>query len=451
MIACRPGRQSSQPLYSEKRGFARAWLIPPPRAGHSRPAAEEDLMGRASALGFSPERLGRIDRFLAERYVETGRFPCAQLMVARRGELAHHSVLGQQDPERGIALAEDAVFRIYSMTKPVTSIVLMSLVEEGRIALDDPVARHIPEWAGLGVFKAGAPGAYLTTPPERPMQVVDLMRHTSGLTYGFQYRSNVDAAYRTLDLANPFGERDLSGMVEALAALPLEFSPGEAWNYSVSTDVVGHLIERVTGQRLDEVFKARVFDPLGMADTGFFVREDQRARFTACYEADAQGRTKLQDDAQASPFLAPPRLLSGGGGLVSTAADYMRFARMLAGGGALGDVRIVSPSTLRLMRANHLPGGGDLTRHSRSMFSESTYAGIGFGLGFAVVFDPPQTLLPSSAGEFYWGGMASTSFWVDPVEDLCVVFMTQLMPSSATTVRRELRSLVYAALTEPTA
>lgn len=405
----------------------------------------------ASAQGFSAERLGRIDRFLQERYVAPGKIPCAQLLVSRRGELVHQSVLGQQDPERGVALAEDTVFRIYSMTKPVTSVALMSLVEEGLIALDDPVARHIPAFADLGVFQAGVPGGFLTTPPARPMQVVDLMRHTSGLTYGFQYRSNVDAAYRQLDMELIHGARDLEGMVETLAGLPLEFSPGAAWNYSVSTDVLGYIVQTVAGKPLDVVLQERVFGPLKMSDTGFFVREDQRPRFAACYEVTPQGRTKLQDDPRASPFLRPPKLLSGGGGLVSTAADYMRFTWMLLNGGELEGARILSPRTLQLMRANHLPGGGDLTQHSRSLFSESTYAGVGFGLGFAVVFDPPQTLLPSSPGEFYWGGMASTAFWVDPVEQISAVFMTQLIPSSATPIRRELRTLVYAALTEPDA
>ena len=408
-------------------------------------------MGAATTLGFSAERLQRIDRLLEDRYVGPGRLPCAQFALARRGEIVHQAVIGQQDPERGVPLAEDSVFRIYSMTKPVTTVALMSLVEEGRIALDDPVMKYIPAWAGLGVFKAGVPGAFQTAPPARPMQVVDLLRHTSGLTYSFQYRTNVDAAYRQLGLDQVYGERDLAGMVEDLARIPLDFSPGEAWNYSVSTDVVGHLIETVTGETLDEVFRRRVFEPLRMTDTGFVVRDDQRARFCACYEARPGGGLKLQDDPQRSPYLAPPRLLSGGGGLVSTVADYLRFSQMLLNGGALDGARILAPRTLKLMAANHLPGGGDLTQHSRSMFSESAYAGVGFGLGFAVVFDPTRALLPSSPGEFYWGGMASTAFWIDPVEELVAVFMTQLIPSSATPIRRELRTLVYSALMEPNA
>ncbi|WP_293904653.1 serine hydrolase domain-containing protein [Phenylobacterium sp.] len=404
-------------------------------------------MGKAKQHGFSKDRLQRIDRFLADKYVGPGRMPCAQFLLARGGEVVHQSVLGQQDPERGTALAEDSVYRLYSMTKPVACVALMTLVEEGLIALDDPVAKHIPEWAGLAVFSAGV-GPYLTTPPARPMQVVDLLRHTSGLTYGFQNRTNVDAAYRKLKLADHHGDEDLEGMIRQLARLPLEFSPGEAWNYSVSTDVVGYLVQKLCGKPLDQALQARIFDPLKMVDTGFHVREDQRSRFAACYNALPGGKMKLQDDPTTSPYLAPPKLLSGGGGLVGTAADYLRFASMLTNGGELDGARILAPKTVKLMASNHLPGGQDLTALSRSLFSESTNAGVGFGLGVAVVFDAPQTLIPCSNGEFYWGGAASTAFWCDPLEDVTAVFMTQLLPSSSYPIRRELRTLVYAALME---
>ena len=414
-------------------------------------------MGKAKDLGFSKERLQRIERFVQTKYVEPGRFPCAQIAVARDGETVYEAVLGLADVERQVPLKDDAVFRIYSMTKPIASVALMMLVEEGLIALDDPVTKHIPAWKDLGVYAAGL-GPFMTTPLARPMQVVDLLRHTSGLTYGFQNRTNVDAAYRKLKVGETHGGRDLEGFVGELAKVPLEFSPGEAWNYSVSTDVVGYLVQTVAGKPLGQVLQERIFDPLKMVDTGFFVREDQKDRFTACYSASPTGPMDLQakptgtltlnDDPKKSPYLKPPKLESGGGGLVSTTADYLRFSNMLANGGELDGARILSPMTLRLMTSNHLPGGADLTQMSRSLFSESTYAGIGFGLGFAVVFDPPKTLIPGSKGEFYWGGAASTAFWVDPVEHISVVFMTQLMPSSAWPIRRELRTLVYSALTE---
>jgi CubicO group peptidase (beta-lactamase class C family) len=407
-----------------------------------------DQITRAKTLGFSAERLARIDAHL-KGYVDAGKLPCAQFVLARQGQVVHQTLVGQQDPERGAALADDTVYRIYSMTKPVTCVALMTLVEEGLIALDDPVAKHIPAWKDLGVFSAGT-GPYLTTPPTRPMQVVDLMRHTSGLTYGFQNRTNVDAAYRKLQVELMHGGDSLEGMIAKLARLPLEFSPGEAWNYSVSTDVVGYLVQKLAGKPLDRVLAERIFQPLKMADTGFFVREDQRSRFAACYEAAPGGGLKLQDDPTTSAYLAPPSLLSGGGGLVSTAADYLRFANMLVNGGELDGARILAPKTIQLMASNHLDGR-DLTQMSRSLFSESTYAGVGFGLGFAVVFDPPKTLIPCSRGEFYWGGMASTAFWVDPAEEVTAVFMTQLIPSSTYPIRRELRTLVYSALMETNA
>lgn len=405
-------------------------------------------MNKARSLGFSSERLARIDRFLQEKYVGPGRMPCAQFVVARKGEIVHETVLGNRDVERGTACTGDTVFRIYSMTKPVTSVALMTLVEEGLIALDDPVAKHIPSWKNMAVFAAGVDPGYMTTPVARPMQVVDLLRHTSGLTYGFQSRTNIDAAYRKHRVEEMHAGHDLEAFVEMLAKIPLEFSPGEAWNYSVATDVCGYLVQKVTGKPLDQVFRERIFEPLKMTDTGFYVREDQLDRFAACYNATPQGGLKLQDDPQTSPYLKPPPMFAGGGGLVSTAADYLRFANMLVNGGELDGARILAPKTIRLMASNHLPGGKDLTELSRSLFSESTNAGVGFGLGFAVVFDPPKTLIPCSMGEFYWGGAASTAFWVDPVEEVTAVFMTQLLPSSTYPIRRELRVLTYQAIVD---
>lgn len=398
--------------------------------------------------GFSRERLARIDHFLADKYITPGKLPCAQVQVLRKGELVHEAVIGQADRERRQALSRDAVYRIYSMTKPITSLAFMMLVEEGKVALDDPVTRFIPEWKNLGVYSAGT-GPWVTTPTARPMQMVDLLRHTSGLTYGFQMRTNVDAAYRTLKVADRDRSLDTPRFVDELSRLPLEFSPGDAWNYSISTDVLGVLIERITGRPFQDELKARIFDPLQMNETSFVVREDQQSRFAACYLPTPQGGMNLLDDPQKSAFLKTPTFYSGGGGLVSTADDYMRFCRMLLAGGEANGHRLVSPSTLRLMTANHLPGGKDLTALSRSLFSESTNAGVGFGLGFAVVFDPVSAMVPSSPGEYYWGGAASTAFWIDPVEDIAVVFMTQLLGSSTYPVRRELRTLVYSALVEP--
>ena len=409
--------------------------------------------------GMSKAALDRIEDHLKKRYIEAGRFPGTQLLVYRRGQLVHRSSQGFADLERKVPVKDDTIFRIYSMTKPITSVAFMMLVEEGRVALEEPVHKYIPEWKNLGVFQAGLMPAFLTRPPSRPMQIVDLMRHTSGLSYGFQQRSNVDAAYRELKLGEVDKAGTLQSMITDLGKIPLEFSPGEAWNYSVSTDVIGYLIGQITGQPFEQFLKERIFDPLEMKDTGFFVAPANAHRLAACYSASPQGamtfhaadRTgglTLQDDPVTSSFLSPPSFISGGGGLCSTAADYLTFCRALLNGGEFGGVRLIGPKTLALMTSNHLPGGRTLPELSRSLFSEATYHGIGFGLGFSVTLDPAQTLIPGSRGEYAWGGAATTSFWIDPAEQLIAIFMTQVLPSTATAIRRELRTMIYAAITE---
>jgi CubicO group peptidase (beta-lactamase class C family) len=398
-----------------------------------------------SRHGLSTARLARIDKLLQTRYLDTGRLPCAVTLVARRGELAHHSALGFMDVGRQQPVREDTIFRIYSMTKPLTSIAFMMLVEEGLVALDDPVHRFIPQWRELGVYEAGFLDTFRTRRTARVMRMVDLLRHTSGLTYDFQQRTNLDAAYRKHRLGEVGGPVSLEMMIEGLAKMPLEFSPGDAWNYSVSTDVLGYLVAKISGQPFDEFLRERILAPLRMVDTDFHVPESKAARLAACYRFTAGEPMRLVDDPPTSAFLRQPTFVSGGGGLVSTMSDYWRFCRMLLNGGSLDGARILSPKTLELMTANHLPHGKDLTQLSVSLFSEATYAGVGFGLGFAVTIDPARTLLPGSAGDFSWGGMASTYFWVDPREELIVIFMTQLMPSATYPLRRELRTLVYSA------
>jgi CubicO group peptidase (beta-lactamase class C family) len=401
----------------------------------------------AKSLGFDAARLKRIDAFFAEKYLAPGKLPCALALVARGGEVAHLGVQGFADVERKEKITEDTVFRIYSMTKPVTSAAFMMLVEEGKVALDHPVHRFIPEWRELGVFKAGFIGTFQTQRPARPMLMVDLLRHTSGLTYGFQNRTNVDAAYRKNGIGELPHKGALDTMIAGLAKLPLEFSPGDAWNYSVSTDVLGYLIEKISGMPLPQFLKERIFDPLGMDDTAFEVAPGATERFASCYAASPTGGIVLQDDARKSEYLKPPMFLSGGGGLVSTVGDYLKFCRMFLNGGDLGGKRLLGRKTIELMTMNHLPGGKYLTDLSQSLFSEVAYDGVGFGLGFAVTCDPARTLLPGSAGEYSWGGAASTYFWIDPKEDLIAIFMTQLLPSTLYPLRRELRTLVYAAMT----
>ena len=399
----------------------------------------------SSAHGLSADRLARIDRLFQSRYLDTRRLPCAVTLVQRRGEIAHHSALGFMDVERQRPIEHETIFRIYSMTKPITSIAFMMLVEEGLVGLDDPVHRFIPQWRDLAVYEAGFLETFRTRRTTRPMRMVDLLRHTSGLTYDFQQRTNVDAAYRKHRLGQVGGPLSLEGMIDGLAKMPLEFSPGDAWNYSVATDVLGYLVGKISGMSFEQFLQQRVFDPLGMRDTGFHVPESKASRLAACYRFAGDQPMQLADDPRTSSFLNSPAFVSGGGGLVSTMADYLRFCQMLLNGGQLEGVRLISPKTLELMTMNHLPGGKDLTQLSISLFSEATYSGVGFGLGFSVTLDPARTLLPGTAGDFSWGGMASTYFWIDPREELIVIFMTQLMPSAAYPLRRELRTLVYSA------
>jgi CubicO group peptidase (beta-lactamase class C family) len=410
------------------------------------------------SAGMSKAAFDRIENHLKTRYLDSGRFPGTQLLVYRRGKVVHSAVQGFADLERQVPVKHDTIFRIYSMTKPLTSVAFMMLLEEGRVALDEPVHKYIPEWKNLGVFLAGT-GPFLTRPPTRPMQIVDLLRHTSGLTYGFQQRSNVDAAYRDKKIGEVEKAGTVQTMIEDLAKIPLEFSPGEAWNYSVATDVIGYLVGLISGKPFEQFLKERILDPLGMNDTGFYVPADKAHRFAACYSADPQGgmtlhatdrksSLTLQDDPAKSSFLTPPSFISGGGGLCSTAADYLTFCRALLNRGELGGVRLLGPKTLALMTSNHLPGGRDLPEMSRSLFSEAAYNGIGFGLGFSVTMDPAKTLIPGSAGEYAWGGAATTSFWIDPAEELIAIFMTQVLPSSAYPLRRELRTMIYAAITD---
>jgi CubicO group peptidase (beta-lactamase class C family) len=396
--------------------------------------------------GMDPARLERIEGFLRDRYVGPGRLAGALFLVHRRGETAFTSVQGFADRERKTPLAEDTIFRIYSMTKPLTSVALMMLLEEGKLQLDDPVARYIPDWSNLGVYAGGYMETFRTRACARPMLVVDLLRHTSGLTYGFQQRTNVDAAYRALKIADEKEPIGLDAFIAALGKLPLEFSPGDAWNYSVSTDVAGYLVGKISGMPFEDFLAERLTGPLGMKDTAFFVPPERQSRFAACYY-NAVGKLVLYDDPRASPFLTKPDFISGGGGLVSTASDYLRFCRMMLNRGELDGRRYLSRKTVAMMTANHI-APKSIADMSVSMFSEGIYAGTGFGLGFGLNVDPAKNLVVGTAGEYYWGGMASTSFWIDPAEELICILMTQVMPSSSTNIRRELRTLVYSAIAD---
>jgi CubicO group peptidase (beta-lactamase class C family) len=408
-------------------------------------------MSAAKRAGLSPARLANLDRVLKEKYVDTGRLPGTLTQVWRRGELAHTSIVGSMDLERKTPMREDAIFRIYSMTKPITAVALMILVEEGKIGLGDDVATYIPSWKDLGVFVNGTRGAFVTKPPKRPMKVIDLATHTSGLTYPWMARTRIDAAYHEIGIDEPAFAGDLDAMMGELAKLPLEFSPGDKWNYSVSIDVLGYLVQKISGQSFGEFLRTRLFEPLGMNDTGFHCPASKRERFTSCYQAYPDDRRlTLQDDAEKSTYADPPKLESGGGGLVSTASDYMRFCRMFLGGGTLDGVQILSPKTVALFSLNHLPGNRGMIEMNNGwrLYDEAGLEGIGFSLACGVTMDVAKTRIPGTPGEFWWSGAANTTFWVDPKEDLAVVFMTQVKGSPHEFhVRRDVRTLVYSAFT----
>lgn len=398
------------------------------------------------ALGFDPMRLARIDSFLAEHYIEPGKLPGVQILVAREGRPVHFGQAGVLRAD-GTPMREDALLRIASMTKPVTSVAFMQLVEQGLVALDEPIARVLPELGQLGVY-AGGGGAVPFAPvtPTRAIRFVDLLTHMAGFTYGLQNRTSIDAAYREVELDFGREHHTSEEYLTHLARLPLEFEPGTGWNYSVGTDVLGIAVERLSGMPLGEYFEQHIFGPLGMVDTGFGVASGQDERLGDAWGYQPGKPPKLVERGASSKLLGPAKFHSGGGGLIGTIADYHRFAAMLLGKGELDGARILAPKTLDLMTSNFLPGGADLASISRSLFSESTTAGSGFGLGFAMVIEPAKTLIPASKGEFYWGGAYSTAFFVDPVERITMVFMTQLYPSSAYPVRRQLKTLIYSAL-----
>ena len=401
----------------------------------------------AAEAGFDAARLNRIGAFLQERYIEPGRLPNAQLLVARDGKPVYRFRAGSLGEGRG-DLPDDALFRIASMTKPVTSIAFMQLVEQCRVALDDPIARVLPEFASPGVYAGGGGAApFMPATATGQIRFVDLLTHMAGLTYGLQNRTNVDAAYRDAKLDLP---RDISSddYIAKLAALPLQHAPGERWNYSVATDVLGVAVERLSGQTLGDYFREHIFAPLGMEDTGFDLPDDARERLVDSYAYVPGGSPMRVEAGPQSAHFVPAGFHGGGGGLVSTIADYHRFCAMLLGRGTLEGARIVAPKTIDLMTANHLPGGADLAQMSDALFSEASNAGTGFGLGFATVIDPARTLMPASKGEYYWGGAYSTAFFVDPVEGITMVFMTQIYPSTTYPIRRQLKTLIYSALAE---
>ncbi|RBY96400.1 serine hydrolase [Blastococcus sp. TF02-8] len=405
-------------------------------------------------VGMDAGRLARIDRRLA-RYVDEGQLPGFLVTVARHGKLVHVGSGGSRDVENGRPVELDTRWRIYSMTKPVTSVAAMMLYEEGAFQLTDPISTWLPEFAETRVYVAGSAMKPVTAPQTEPIRVWHLLTHTSGLTYGFHHAHPVDAMYRAMghEWGTPPGA-DSAEVCRQWASVPLVFQPGSEWNYGVSTDVLGRLVEVISGQPLDEFFAERIFAPLGMTDTSFGLRPeddvDSLARLYAAVPGKPGGAPTgfALLDAMGQAAHTKPAFLSSGGGLVSTAADYLRFAEMLRRGGSFDGGRLLGPRTLAHMVRNHIPGNQDLETFGRPLFAETPLRGVGFGLGFSMVLDPAHYGVVASVGDYGWGGAASTAFYVDPVEDLTVTFYTQLLPSSTLPVRNYLRQLVNQAIAD---
>lgn len=399
--------------------------------------------GDPSDVGMSADRLGRIDTHF-RRYVDDGRLPGWLITVSRGGKLVYTSTYGHRDIEASTPVETDTLWRIFSMTKPITAVLALQLWEEGAFELNDPVHRYIPAFEHQQVWRSGRLTSPVFDPVVETMRLWHLFSHTSGLTYGFMYAHPIDEMYRRagFEWGMP-GDLDLAGIVDKWAALPLLFQPGTEWNYSVGLDVLGRVLEVITGQRLDELMRTRLLEPLGMDETTWFVDHEHADRLAALYGAHPQTRKAVRMDGMDRGALQEPKAHGGGGGLISTAYDYHRFTQMLLRGGELDGVRILAPGTVRYMASNHLPGGADLSAFGRPLFSETTQDGVGFGLGVSVTIDPVKARVPGSVGEFAWGGAASTAFWIDPAEDLTVQFFTQLLPSSTHPIRSQLKQLVY--------
>ncbi|MGA2530905.1 MAG: serine hydrolase domain-containing protein [Acidimicrobiales bacterium] len=397
-------------------------------------------------VGLDEGRLGQIGRHF-DRYVADRKIAGYLVLVSRFGKIAHVVRHGARDLESGAPIEDDTRFRIYSMTKPVTSVAAMTCYEQGLIALDDPVSKFIPEFAETAVFAGGSSFRPVTVPMAEPMRIWHLLTHTAGLTYGWMYKHPVDAMYRSagFEWDVPAG-LDLAASCRRLARLPLVFQPASAWNYSVATDILGRVVEVATGQGLEEVFAERVFRPLKMNETSFYVDHDAAEKLAVLYSPDLVTGRATRATHMGEAALRRPSAPLGGSGLVSTACDYHRFTQMLLRGGELDGARILGPRTVSYMTRNHLPGGAEIAEFGNPVGEQE--AGVGFGLGFSVVVDPQAMKVTSSEGEYGWGGAASTLFWVDPVERLTVLFFTQLLPSTTYPIRRELKQLVYSAVVD---
>ncbi len=405
------------------------------------PAKAEPALPEASAqeTGFSAEGLEALGAW-TRSYAEDGKLAGLITLVAKDGKIAHFQTAGVRDLETQAPMTRDTLFRIFSMTKPVTSVAIMMLVEDGKLGLDDPIADHIPAFADARVYVSGEGEAMVTEPAERAITVRDLLTHSSGLTYGIFGDHPVDKLYMEAGLYA--GGRSSGELVQVLAGLPLLKQPGTGWHYSLATDVLGHLVEVVSGKTLDVFFEEEIFQPLGMTDTVFFADQADFPRLATVYQKAEEGEGIVPEtDRMSAVGRDQDRwgLMSGGGGLVSTTDDYLRFCQMLLNGGTFNGVRLLEEETVARMSRNHLAEA--YLPYSRQE------KGFGFGLGFSVLMDEEEAGL-GSEGEYAWGGAASTVFWIDPKEDIIAILMTQFVPSYAYPLREEFKAKIYEALEE---
>ena len=403
----------------------------------SRPiSANEFPAAKPETVGMSSEKLALVVPAM-QTFVDEQKVAGAVTIVARNGKVVFFEAVGDADIDSGEPMKRDTIVRIYSMTKPITSVAVMMLAEEGKLTLDDPVAKHLPELKDLKVLSRVDGGELQVEDPKRPVTIRDLLRHTSGLTYGFFGDTAVDQRYRKVDILSSSGT--LADMVTKLGELPLLYQPGTRFNYSVSSDVLGRVVEVVSGRSFDEFLQQRIFTPLDMKDTGFFVPEDSFNRFAANHSPKLLGGLRVSDAPKSSRYRRDPSMLSGGGGLVSTARDYMRFCQMLLNNGELGGKRLLQVETVEAMTKNQLPD------EAYPIALGGQRDGVGFGLGFSVVVENTSYTAQSHIGEYGWGGAASTHFWISPSDDLAVVVLTQLMPFNFQ-LEHAVKPLVYDAI-----
>jgi CubicO group peptidase (beta-lactamase class C family) len=391
-------------------------------------------------VGISPARLERLTQTLTA-YVEHGKLAGTLSLVARRGQVAHFEAHGCMDREVGKRMTDDAIFRIYSMTKPIASLALLMLFEEGNFHLTDPIHTYIPAFQNLRVYKRMGVSGMETEPLERPITFHHLLTHTSGFSYGHNQDSPVEELYRQAKILDP--DETLAGKMERLAQLPLYSQPGTVWQYGVSTDIVGRLVELLSGMPLDEFLQTRIFAPLEMPDTAFYVAPEKLGRLVTIYTPAESGGIQPFDGPAATRFSRPRAFLSGGGGLVSTMRDFYRFTQLLRNRGELDGERLIGRKTWELMTANHLPPA-----LLPMQLGSQVMVGYGFGLGVSILLDPAQAAQLGSPGQYGWSGIATTLFWNDPIEDLTGILMTQFMPSGYYPITRSFRMLVYQALAD---